>query len=237
MDSDRFGINVARVDDFDCDLNELMSELRKHKIEFVISKVDSSNISLINQLEDLGFRLKDTQITYRYLLDKDPPKIDQKGIPGLEIDSFRMTYLDSIKEIASMSFENYGHYAVDKKLANHNIGEIYSDWAERSCLESHIADKVFVAKIEDEVVGFVCIKILESDEAKYAEGTLGAVSPNFRGQGIIKLLINATMKWSFDMGLEWVEHNVITTNYAINSAFSPLGFKVYKSHHTFHCWL
>ena len=69
LDATRFGFKVAKINEFSEFNNSptlAIEELRKLDVKLVISRVSTSNISLVNKMEDVGFRLKDVQSTYSF---------------------------------------------------------------------------------------------------------------------------------------------------------------------------
>ncbi len=235
LDTKRFGFIVAKVNNFDTDPAYLISKLKREGVSLIISKVPLQQIVLINKLEDLGFRIKDSQVTYRFNLRK-------QQIPMLEneqciIRAFDHSDISSLKQMLYESFEGYGHYFANDRLDKKACTEIYVDWGIRSCLEISVADKVFVAECDGQTAGMLSFKKMRNEEGAFAAGGIGAVSAKFRGRDVFKQLAVAGMQWGGSENLEWEEHNVLTNNYAVNSSFSSLGFKVKNAFLTLHCWL
>jgi GNAT superfamily N-acetyltransferase len=236
LDSERFGLKVAKVNLFPEKPEILINQLKKEGIQLIISKIDANHINLINQLEHLGFKLKDSQVTYRYNLKKDIIDFPDLKNSKFQIREFDKKDIPCLQKIAKESFNNYGHYANDSRLDKSQIGEIYSDWITRSCMDLTVADKVFLAEHENKIAGFLSMKLFKSQESYYAASGLGAVSSNYRGQNVFKLLTAEALNWGAGINLDWEEHNVLTTNFPVNGTFSSLGFKIYKSFFTFHYW-
>ena len=63
IDSNRFGYKTAKINNTELLTLSTLELLCKNNFEFVISRVPSENIQLINFLEDNGFRIKDIQLT------------------------------------------------------------------------------------------------------------------------------------------------------------------------------
>ena len=81
LDRARFGFEVAKVDDFTSGIDPLLDQFRANSVKLVVSRIPSADISLLNELEDRGFRIKDTQLTYRYSLTNgtDQPRLESKA--------------------------------------------------------------------------------------------------------------------------------------------------------------
>lgn len=237
LDTQRFGFNIAKVNRYDEEPEIVLEQLRALGVKLVISKVDMVNVSLINRLEDLGFRLKDSQVTYSYDLNHLDESLKKMLDTNTIIRTFKPDDLEQVRSIMQHSFNGYGHYFANDKLDKEKCLEIYMDWGVRSCLEPNMADVVFVAEQNGEVAGILSFKKFTTEKETYAAGGIGAVNPNFRGKNIFKMLAVQGLFWGKENGLNREEHNVLTTNYSVNSSFSSVGFKVKNSFVTLHCWL
>lgn len=235
IDSERFGIKVAKINKFDFAVEEYINEFKKHKIDVVFARLQSDNVLEINKLEEAGFLLKDIQITYRYLL-KNLPKINYSFNHEVTLRDASIDDLIVLSEIALESFKSYGHYYKDNKLDSSKVGEVYEDWIRKSLTVSKIADKVIVAEYKGRIAGFLSFKIY-SDIENYAAGGLGAVSAKYRNLNIFKDINVAGLYWAYDIGLDWVEHNVLVSNFPVNRVYNHLGFHIKDSFVTLHGWL
>lgn len=232
LDTERFGYNIAKINTFEFKIQDLLTELKLKNYKLILSKVNTNDIHLINELEKNGFELKDIQLTYQYELSESIPLILSEGV---KIRNARLSDQEALYNIAINSFENYGHYSADVKLDQNKCKEIYADWISRS-FDKKVADSIFVAAINDQPVGFLSHKIYTNGN-KYAAGGIGAVDPKFRNKDVFKAIIVSGLNWAIENNCKWVEHNVLVTNYPVNRSFSRLGFKTSNSHITFHKWL
>jgi hypothetical protein len=236
LDTERFGFKVAKVNTFDYPPSEIISFLKENDVKLILSKISSENLILINELELLKFVLKDIQVTYKYDLHKNILK-EKIITENLLIRESELKDIEALQEIANNSFLNYGHYANDEKLDKIKCRDIYSDWIKRSCIDKNVADKVFVAESNGELAGFLAFKIFNQDDKKYAASTLGAVSEKFRNLNVFRVLTLEALHWGKEIGLDWEEHNVLATNYPVNTSFVKSGFLIYKSFITLHHWI
>ena len=74
LDSERFGFPVAKFFNNIDKLELIVHELKKASIGLIIARVDLKDINLISQLEKLGFRYKDSQVTFSFDIQKGLPK-------------------------------------------------------------------------------------------------------------------------------------------------------------------
>ena len=236
LDSARFGFVVAKVDDFTTGIDPLLDLFRANSVKLVISRVPSADISLLNELEDRGFRIKDTQLTYRYSL------ANKAALAPIESKDFRVRKFeprdtDGLIRVARESFSGYGHYAADPKLDPVKCAEIYEDWARNTCRDPKVADQIIVADKDGALIGYLSFKIKSAGNEKYAAGGMGAVSNEHRSLGVFSAIVRAGLKWGEETALAWEEHNVIAANLPVNHAFIRCGFRPSHSVVTLHAWL
>ncbi len=244
IDSQRFGVTIAKVDHFSEDIPADVHALRDLGVQLVISRVSSSNVELINALEDEGFRLKDTQLTFEYSLHKQGNEAEGgadrvSGPSDSEITIEQAVEEDTVRvgELAHDAFKGYGHYACNSRLDSKQANEIYRDWATRSCLDKRVADHLFVAKVNATIAGFLSLKIVEENSTKLGIQHLGAVDPAFRSHGIFRLLILRCLALGHREGHPLQRTFLQSINVPVIRSYQKLGFKTAGSNHTMHAWL
>ena len=236
LDRARFGFEVAKVDDFSSGIDPLLEQFRVNSVKLVISRVPSDDIGLLNELEDRGFRIKDTQLTYRYTLGKGSALAFGES-KDFRVRKFEPRDTDALVRVAQESFSGYGHYAADPRLDPVKCAEIYEDWARNTCRDQKVADHIVVAEAAGVLIGYLSFKIKSAGDKKYAAGGMGAVSNEHRSLGVFSAIIRAGLKWGEEIGLAWEEHNVIAANLPVNHAFIRCGFRPSHSMVTLHAWL
>lgn len=235
LDTARFGFKIARIDGYDGGTATIIESLKKEGVKMVIARVNTGDIAAINSLEDKGFRVMDTQITYKYEISGYRNK--PYALPGdIKVRQFIRSDTNAITEIARKAFDNYGHYFADLRLDRGKCREIYSDWATRSCGDAGVADAVFTAEGPGGIAGFATYKIYARDGARYAACGLGAVDDKFRGKGIYGVIIDRALQWGAEAGLKWEEYSCIACNFPANRAYIKAGFMPYGSFMTLHLW-
>lgn len=232
LDTERFGFNIAKINEFNYPIFDMLKSLKSGGYNLIISKVNANNIKLINELEQHGFEIKDIQVTYKFTLPNHSPFTPAVNA---KIRNAELSDRNVLFDIAKKSFKDYGHYSADKRLDSEKCNEIYSDWIVRS-FDKQVADNILIAEIDGRVAGFLSHKIYQSDN-KYAAGGIGAVDPDYRNKNVFQEITIAGINWARENNCEWVEHNVLITNYPVNRSFSGLGFKISNSFVTFHKWL
>jgi hypothetical protein len=237
LDCERFGCKIAKIHNWENkNIKTILDQCKDQKIKLIITKVKSHQLDIINALEYAGFRIKDSQVTYHYPLHK----LNFKTVashPDVRIRAFEEADKEAIISIAKESFVGYGHYYADERLDKDKCSEIYPDWARRSCEGNSFADKIWVAEFKQHVAGFLSFKKYKSTQGEYAAGGIGAVAMPYRKYGVFRSLVKQGLLWGAEIGLIWEEHNVLTTNYAVNHVFSSAGFGIVNSFMTLHGWL
>ena len=236
LDTERFGFKIAKTDFYDLKPEDAVNGFKELGVKLILSRIDGKNIELINKLEELGFRVKDNQLTYKYDLDGSIPSVPEEKYKYTTREVLEKDIPQLVK-FTEESFSGYGHYFADERLERKKCIEIYKDWAYRSCTDKKVADKVFVAEFNGEAIGFLSFKIFSKDGRKYAAGGLGSVAKKHRNKSIFRAITVHGLKWGKETGLEWEEHNVLSSNYSVNRSFSRLGFRIVGSYVTLHGWL
>jgi len=238
LDTERFGFPIAKFNpDNASHLQNGIASLEGTGCKLLICKVPMEQLPLIHQMQDLGFRTMDVQSTYAFDLKQLGETHLSLLNKGVSVAPYQAYQQSAIADIARISFTNYGHYAASGKLDPKKCTDIYVDWALRSCVSTDVADVMLVAEIDGVVAGFLGMKIFESPKGRYASSSLGAVSDNFRGRDVFRILTVHNLIWGKEKGLEWEEHNVLCTNYPVNRSFAGLGFKITRSFTTMHLWM
>ena len=236
IDTKRFGFKVGKTDGKLFKKSSL-EEIKNNNYKFVIARVDYNDVELMNKMEDIGFRIKEVQITYKHnfsTLDTDHTFYTD---PNILIREFRYSDTPILVDMAKVAFNNYGHYFNNKGLDRKKCLEVYEDWAFNSCTKREFADKIIVACKNNIPVGYLSFKIYNKGIGKrYAAGGMGAVDGNERGRGVFLKILRAGLDWSFKANLDWCEHNVIVSNFPVNRSMSKAGFRPEKPVATMH-WM
>jgi ribosomal protein S18 acetylase RimI-like enzyme len=234
LDTDRFGIPVARINRFDRPVREMIDGFKAIGVHLIISRVSAADVALINEMEQQGFRHKDVQITHCFHLDRPIPC---RAATGNICREFRPEDTRAITDIASRAFTDYGHYSRLELTRTVDTSEIYAHWAERCCRSQNVADHIIVAEQEDLITGFLALKVHKDDETEYASAVMGAVDTGQRGQGVYQKLNIYGLHWALKKGLNRLEQNVLVDNSSAHRTFASLGFYITTARATFHCLL
>ena len=231
LDENRFGVRTARAMNLTAHLlPQVMDFCHQHEVQFLITRCSTKDLSAVQAMQRNGFLLMDTMVYFRYdLMCTAVPERRDVDIRFVQGDDTEI-----VSRIASQAFHEYdGHYHADPRLNRSSCDDLYVDWALRSCTQKDLADEVLVAKLDDEVVGFLTIKLLKNQEA---DGRLFAVLPQAHGRGIGQALLIEALHWSKLHGLNAMVISTQITNIASQISQVRVGFYPHESFYTFHKW-
>ena len=242
--SSRFGVKIGKIDEshfhIDSSLDESLDSFKEQKFDLVVARIDLTRLDLINQLEQRGFTLKDTQCILRNTL-RDVQgnyvlgKVERED--GYLIREFDESDTDEILEITRESFVNYGHWAEDERLDQKDSLDVYVDYAYNACTDRDVATKIYVAEKNNEVAAYISYKKAFDADKAYAFGVIGAVKSNHRRKGLYHDMSVTALEWSSKNKLDWKEHSVLVGNFPVMKSFMSVGFRPQKFVATLHGWL
>jgi GNAT superfamily N-acetyltransferase len=232
IDSERFGVRVAKAHvTSDC-LSSVLDFCSADRIDLLIARCRTSDLEGAQGMEAKGFLLMDSLLYYSFDLTKKEIPEDscavriRRLLPGDETE---------ISRVASAAFKGYmGHYHADRRLDSGQCDEAYRSWAERSCtVGKGVADEVFVAAIEGKIAGFATLRVNSPQEV---EGLLFAVAPESQGKGICRLLMIRSLQWCRALGATRMVISTQITNVPMQKVWCRTGFEPSHSYYTFHKW-
>ena len=236
QDTARFWIKTAKINNPEYLTKFVLDALRESDFKFVITRIKSENLQLINTLEDLDFRLKDVQLTYKFEINGSPICCDFFN-PDIIIREATIDDIAALRIVAEDCFRDYGHYFADEKLDKESCMEVYREWTEKAVLSKDASVKFFLAEQSGIVLGYLFFGIKDLENGRYSYGGLGAVGSKNRSKNVFSTLVIKGLEWAKQENHIWQEHNVLNINYPVNRVFSKLGFYIYKSETTLHAWL
>ena len=234
LDSERFGINVAKAVDFSqSDLDEINTFCNTENIDLIIARVSTNDIAIAQKLEDDDYRLMDTLVYYKFDYAKKPapPNIDSYYVENV---SGNVNAASEISDIARQAFHGYfGHYHADPRLDKAICDDIYVDWAYRSCVDPEVSSAVLAAFVDEEIAGFITLK---TRSAGLGEIVLNGVSPKHQKRRVYQSLVFSGMDWLHDRSMNQVIVSTQLNNISVQKVWARLGFEMDHSYYTFHKW-
>lgn len=233
LDSERFGFTVAKISGNIENPELIVKKLEELSTRLIIARIDFSNIKLINQLERIGFKYKDAQVTFNFNLQN---KIPQKTQNQFSLVSFNDRHLPEMIEMTRKSFSNYGHYFADDRLDKQKCSEIYTDWIQRCCENKEIADEIIVAEKDNTAIGYLAIKKYNKENDAHIAGVIGAVSPEYRKLGVFQAINIESLHLAASQKVNRLENNVLVTNFPVMKSYTSLNYSIIRSEITMHYW-
>ncbi len=231
VDSDRFGVRVARANVVADNLPHVLEYCATEQINLLIARCPTSELRTAQEMEAAGFLLMDTLVYYsfdlvRRVIPDDSPRVRvRKILPGDEAE---------VQRVAAEAFQGYyGHYHADPKLDRSKCDEGYVSWAVRSCTLKQVATEVLVAERDNKIVGFATLRLNNSEEG---EGVLFGVAPEAQGIGIYRSFMVSGMQWCKEQQAKRMVVSTQVTNVAVQKVWCRVGFEPAHSYYTFHKW-
>lgn len=231
VDSQRFGVRIARASMIGAGLPQVLEFCAVEKIDLVIARCSTRDLATVQKMEAAGFQMMDTLIYYHFDVKKRP-------IPGsssrARVRSFRADDTPQIEKIAASAFAGYyGHYHADGRLDRVKCDEGYVSWAVRSCTSKQVADEVLVAEIDGCVVGFATLRWNSPEEW---EILLFGIAPESQGRGIGRSLLQTAAEKSYKQAVDKLIISTQLTNVSAQKMWCRAGFEPSHSYHTLHKW-
>ena len=231
LDSERFGVRAARAHVSLELLPCILDFCAVQKIEFLIARCATRDISAAQAMERHGFQLMDTLVYFTFdLVKKVIPPCSKEFV----VRRSQPEDSGSLRALALTSFEGYtGHYHADPRLDRTKCNETYASWAERSVTVEGVADEVLVAEYQKNLIGFGTLRL---NSSKAAEGLLYAVAPSYQKQGVGPALMVHSLQWCRAEGAERMLISTQITNVSMQKVWCRVGFEPSHSYYTFHKW-
>lgn len=203
------------------DVRTLLREATSHAYDHLSIKIPTFDVVSTNSFLENDFMLVDTLLRYSIDLCHYAPRNGKDN--SIVVCPFSESDIESIKMIAHQSFKD-DRFHSDPSLNDDLCDTYYEKWAENSCFG--FADTVLVAKIDDEVAGFITLKLYEADG--YGQIVLNAVSEKYGGQGVYSAMLQQALIYfrknpSIEKVIVGTQINVIPVQKAwINAGFAIL---------------
>ncbi|NLX09310.1 MAG: GNAT family N-acetyltransferase [Chloroflexi bacterium] len=232
LDTERFGVPSARVDDVSAEtLPAVLAFCRAHGVTFLIARCPTSDLKAAQAMEQAGFLLMDTLIYYARDLHRSPIPPDSGQVP---VRPLLPGDEEQVRQVAREAFSGYsGHYHADERLDRAQCDAVYTSWAERSAVSREVAGEVLIADLDGQVAGFATLRMNSPDEG---EGVLFGVAPFAQGRGIYRSFMVRGMEWSLGQGARRMVVSTQITNLAVQKVWTRVGFEPSGSYYTFHKW-
>jgi L-amino acid N-acyltransferase YncA len=209
---------------------------REDGVRHVAARVDIADTMTCAVLEDHGFRLMDSLVTYLYHPRQGPPP-PPKGTGIVRL--YQSADAEQILDITRGAFADFrGRFHADPHLPLDQTRELYVEWARRAC-SREMAEVVLVADNgQGDLFGWTSFRRIEPISSVSAAfvygGGLGACRRD--KPGAYARLIHAAIEWiqSRDAITECQTQN---HNFATVRVYESVKTHFVRGDYTFHAWL
>jgi ribosomal protein S18 acetylase RimI-like enzyme len=231
IDSERFGVRVARAQVEGKDLRRIINFCVAEQIRLLIARCATEELRTIQEMETLGFLLMDTLVYYSFDLTKRTIPDDASSA---HVRKFERDDAAQVEAAAAAAFKGYfGHYHADSRLDQGKCDEGYVSWAVRSCTSKQVATEVLVAEKDKRIVGFLTLRL---NSPKEMEGLLFGVVPEGRGIGVGRSLMVNGLQLCKKQQVKRMLISTQVTNVAVQRVWCRVGFEPAHSFYTLHKW-
>lgn len=233
LDGARFGRRVAKAaPESETEWRGTLDFCARHEVQLLIARIDSARIALAQRMESDGAHLTDVLLRFRRARLTDAAPVHAGGF---RIRACLPLEADRVRQLARACFRGYtSHYHADPRLERDACDEVYADWAYRACSDRKVADEVLVAEENGSLLGFAAVRM---SAAAQAEGALFGVTPEARGRGIQRALLEEFLAWAARCGAGSATYQTQLGNVAAQKAVLRAGFEPDRSFLTFHLWM
>lgn len=141
---------------FELNYKDLESNLLDLGVEFVYTRVCSSDLLLRDYIQKVGFYYVETSVELKYINLKN---FEKKKLPKISYKLAEIDDIENIKSIASDSF-NFGRFHEDVNISISKSRLRYYNWIDDLIIQKA---EIYVAKVGDNIIGF---NIQKSDYIK-----------------------------------------------------------------------
>ncbi len=204
------------------DLGLALDEAAADGYAHVILRAPAERHAISRAAEHAGMRIVDVALDLDSQISGRQPTLVGPGVrPALPED------LNALRVIAEDAFE-LGRLAADPFFSEEQVAAFYRQWITNLC--DGLADAVFVAESNDEIVGFTSCVAGRDGTGRIP---LIATSEAHRRQGVGRALVDASLRWFAAAGTRHVRVKTQAANYPALALYHRLGFTVVSAELTF----
>ncbi|MFZ0278249.1 MAG: GNAT family N-acetyltransferase [Candidatus Sulfotelmatobacter sp.] len=231
IDSERFGIRVARAQVEGKNLSQIIDFCAAEQIKLLIARCATKDLRTVQEMESRGFLLMDTLVYYSFDLAR---RTIPEDAPRVHVRKFVRDDTAQVETVAAEAFKGYyGHYHADPRLDQRKCDEGYVSWAVRSLSSKQVATEVLVAEIDKKIVGFLTLRLNSPEEM---EGLLIGVAPEGQGIGVGRSLMVNGLELCKRQQAKRMLISTQVTNVAVQKVWCRVGFEPADSYYTLHKW-
>lgn len=229
-DSNFFGLKIGRIV---CDVR-----LDEKYLEFLLNDAKIANYALMYVL------LLDNDVISDVFLSKNTGKlVDRKVIFRMNLNNTTVTPSDEIQDYTGKKLSTdlldlvylsgrFSRFKLDEYLPKDAFKRLYKVWIDKS-LSGEMADKIFVSIVNNQVVGFVTLRINDN------KGEIGliAVSEQVQGRKIGTKLIDSCVNYLTQHSIAKLTVPTQLANIPACKFYENYGFEKSSVTDVYHFWL
>jgi GNAT superfamily N-acetyltransferase len=214
-----------------------LQALRGQGCQNLQANIPIDNLPAIHALEDSGFRMMEVQTIW--IFDLTRRSIPPKTNPDLVRD-FEPADAEALIELARTAYIPIPHrFHVDSHLSSKASNELWAEWMRNAC-SGQLADHLAVAESNGEIIGYSTMEYYGDHDglcnARIAQLGLGAMSPDFRNQGIITDAVLHHLEWLKRRQANFSLVGTQANNIPPQRVWLKVGFRPATMRLTLHYW-
>ena len=220
-----FGRRIARVNGNRLDAaqaDRVLAWCAEHQIECLYFLADSDDEATVRAVEARGFDFVDVRMT-----------LERTGTAPAMPSDMRLSRAEDVPALKVMAATHHrnSRFYYDRHFLRAQVDAMYSIWIERSC-DGTYADAVLVVERNGQPAGYVTC---ETQASNGEIGLLG-VGEAWQKQGVGMALVNGSLAWFGERGIETIE--VVTQGRNINAQrlYQRGGFVTKQVQLAYHRW-
>ncbi len=205
---------------------------KDNKIEFVVAKIPSLDLLLINALERIGFSFIESWVFNKLDLRKYAPNHNN----SITLRCAEKTDLNFILEFSKNAFVTQRFHA-DRNIAYEKAESLYSKWIHSAFTDSN--QKIIVYDYNGIPSAFLIYYINNLQDyfnLKYAMWKMVLIRSDLRGRGIGACFFNALFAYHKNEGLDIIDSGLSIRNIASLNVHNKTNFKIISVLTTLHLW-
>ncbi|MEZ5532089.1 MAG: GNAT family N-acetyltransferase [Steroidobacteraceae bacterium] len=230
LETARFGLQVRRYSLTGNSGAPLIEAIRTERPDLAIVRIPTARAELVTALAEVGGQLVLGDCRVIYTRDNEAAG----RTAGSRIHGFRMRIADAadaplLDALVDEIFAGYRtHYATNPRLAAIPVTEGYKEWT-----RAHIGAGERWCMV-GEISGVPCAFTTVHVSRTAGEVVLNGVRPQYRGQGVYRDLLRATIDAFIDAGAPTTVIATQIDNRAVQRVWVSEGFRLASSEYTIH---
>lgn len=195
-------------------------------IRHLTVRAAAEDLCAIHSLQEAGFELIDGIQTFEMPISDE--RLAKVASPGITIGLFESSQLPGIRNLARTAYR-LDRFHADPELDRSKADQLHEEWLVNSC-NGTVADAVFVARRDQQVLGFVTVKLdaelFKWTSVKLATIVLVAIAEEARGSGIGKAITAEALNWMRQKGVQLARVGTQLSNVAAGRLYEASGFRL-----------